>query len=102
MPAPIIDLSGGLGFGGASVPSGWADDGTVIRLTTTTDQEGIGTASPDASASLEISSTARGILLPRMTTAQRTAVASPAVGLLVYDTDLNQWMGYNGSWVILG
>jgi trimeric autotransporter adhesin len=35
--------------------------------------------------------------VPRMTTAQRTAIASPATGLLVYDTNLNQFLFYSGS-----
>lgn len=59
----------------------------------------------DPYAVLQADSTTQGFLPPRMTTAQRTAIAggSPTTGLMVYDTDLNQWMGYNGtSWVILG
>jgi hypothetical protein len=57
---------------------------------------GIGTTTPDASAALDVSSTTRGFLPPRMTTAQRDAIASPAVGLTVYNTDhetLNIWNG---------
>jgi len=49
---------------------------------------GIGTTAPVASAALEIVSTSKGLLPPRMTTAQRTAIASPANGLVVFDTDL--------------
>ncbi len=59
----------------------------------------------DPNAVLQADSTTQGFLPPRMTTSQRTAIAggSPTTGLMVYDTDLNQWMGYNGtSWVILG
>ena len=59
----------------------------------------------DPNAVLQADSTTQGFLPPRMTTAQRTAIAggSPTTGLMVYDTDLNQWFGYNGtSWVILG
>lgn len=48
---------------------------------------GIGTTSPNSSALLDISSTSRGLLPPRMTAAQRNAIASPANGLLLYDTD---------------
>jgi hypothetical protein len=43
---------------------------------------GIGTTMPNTSAMLDISSTTRGLLAPRMTTAQRNAVATPAKGLL--------------------
>lgn len=48
---------------------------------------GIGTTAPLSSSILEIKSTSKGFLLPRMTTAQRNAIASPAAGLLIYQTD---------------
>jgi hypothetical protein len=48
---------------------------------------GIGTSSPNISALLDITSTTNGILVPRMTTAQRDAIASPAQGLLIFQTD---------------
>jgi hypothetical protein len=64
---------------------------------------GIGTTTPNTSAILEISSTNKGLLAPRMTTAQRNAIASPAKGLLVYDTDLNALYHNNGSaWAAVG
>ncbi len=44
-------------------------------------------AAPDASAMLDVSDTASGILIPRMTAAQRIAISSPANGLLVFQTD---------------
>ena len=50
-------------------------------------QTGIGTTSPDTSAKLDISSTSKGFLLPRMTAAQRVAIITPANGLLIYQTD---------------
>ena len=51
---------------------------------------GIGTgASQDASAKVEIASTTQGFLPPRMTTAQRNAIANPAKGLMIYNTTLN-------------
>ena len=58
---------------------------------------GIGTTTPHASALLDLSSTTKGLLLPRMTSAQRTAIASPSKGLIVFDTDINALMYYNGS-----
>lgn len=57
-------------------------------------------AAPNASAMLDITSTTTGILIPRMTTAQRTAIAAPAQGLKVYDTTTNTFWYYNGTtWV---
>ena len=47
---------------------------------------GIGTISPDASAQLDVSSTTKGLLPPRMTTAQRNAIVNPAAGLVIYNT----------------
>jgi hypothetical protein len=57
-------------------------------------------AAPASSAMLDISSTTKGLLTPRMTTAQRNAIVSPATGLTVYDlTTLSFWT-FNGSlWV---
>jgi hypothetical protein len=57
---------------------------------------GISTAQV-ASAVLEVSSTTRGFLPPRMTTTQKNAIASPAAGLVVYDSTTNKLCCYNGS-----
>lgn len=43
-------------------------------------------SAPDASAMLDISSTTKGLLIPRMTNTERTNISSPAAGLMVYDT----------------
>ncbi|OJJ15445.1 hypothetical protein BKI52_39205 [marine bacterium AO1-C] len=60
-------------------------------------------STPDASAMLDIKSTTKGLLIPRMTTSQRTNIGSPATGLLVYDTDFNVYYYYNGTvWAIVG
>ena len=53
---------------------------------------------PDPSAALEVLSVGRGFLPPRMTTAQRLAIAAPATGLLVYDTNLLSMLYYYGEW----
>lgn len=59
---------------------------------------GIGTSgAPDASALLEISSTTKGFLPSKMTTAQKDAIGSPASGLQVYTTDSNKLNVYNGT-----
>lgn len=49
-------------------------------------QVGIGTETPNASAILDVSSTTRGLLFPRMTTTQRDAIASPSAGLVIFNT----------------
>lgn len=51
----------------------------------------------NGSAMLDVESTTKGILIPRMTTAQRTAIGSPASGLLVYDNTTSSFWFYNGS-----
>ncbi|MFI5172389.1 MAG: tail fiber domain-containing protein [Chitinophagales bacterium] len=48
---------------------------------------GIGTLAPNSSSLLEMVSTSKGILIPRMTKAQRNAIATPATGLLIYQTN---------------
>jgi hypothetical protein len=50
-------------------------------------QVGIGTATPDASAELDVTSTTKGFAPPRMTQAQRNAIVSPIAGLIVWCTD---------------
>ncbi len=72
---------------------------TIIGNQTSINQD---ESAPDDSAILDVSSTDKGMLLPRMTTAQRTIIASPATDLLVFDTDFNQFFYYyGGSWVAL-
>ena len=58
---------------------------------------GIGTPLPNASALVDMVSTQSGLLIPRMTTAQRTAIVTPASGLLVYDITVNCLYFYNTS-----
>lgn len=64
---------------------------------------GIGTSSPDSSAVLDITSATQGVLVPRLTQAQRNAIANPAAGLLIYQTDLGSgFYFFNGSkWLSL-
>ncbi|MGG9963081.1 hypothetical protein [Ferruginibacter sp. SUN106] len=70
-------------------------------------QVGIGVAVPDASSKLDITSTAGGLLVPRMTAAQKNAIASPATGLIIFQTDAPAGFYYNAgtpavkNWVIL-
>jgi len=61
---------------------------------------GIGTTSPNPSAQLDVSSSNKGMLLPRMTTIQRKAIVNPATGLIVYDLSKNAIYIYDGvRWI---
>ena len=70
----------------------------VLLTATTYAQIGINNENPDASAALDITSTTGGLLPPRMTTTQRDAISSPAIGLMIYQTDGTVgFYYYNGS-----
>ena len=73
----------------------------VLLTATTYAQVGVGTTTPDASSALDITSTTKGLLIPRMTETQRDAISSPATGLMIYQTDGTVgFYYYNGSsWV---
>jgi len=59
---------------------------------------GIGTTSPNSSAMLDVTSTNKGVLFPRLTTAQRNAIGTPAKGLMVYDSTNAAFYFYNAGW----
>ena len=58
---------------------------------------GSGTPTAHASAALDVQSTTQGMLVPRMITAQRTGIAAPANGLLVFDTTSGSFWYYTGA-----
>ncbi|GGE26678.1 DUF1566 domain-containing protein [Psychroflexus planctonicus] len=60
-------------------------------------QVGIGTTTPDASASIELQSNTKGFLPPRMTTAERDDISSPAEGLTIYNTSNKCLEFYNSD-----
>lgn len=61
-------------------------------------QVGIGTITPNDSAALDVTSTSTGVLIPRMTLAQKNAIVSPATGLLIYQNDgISGFWYYNGT-----
>ena len=63
-------------------------------------QVGIGTSSPNAAAALDVVSTSKGLVPPRMTALQRNAISNPPQGLMLYCTDCGtdgQLQVYNGS-----
>ncbi|WP_188767001.1 hypothetical protein [Emticicia aquatilis] len=84
---------------------------------------GIGTTQPDESAVLDIKSSTKGVLMPRMSLQERNAIQNPANGLIVYQTDMlsgfyfydgknwkplttttdaNSVAGVDGDWTLLG
>jgi hypothetical protein len=86
------------GTAGSSSPNAYVEvvtfkfDGSV----------GINNATPNASAQLDVASTTKGFLPPRMTTAQKNLIATPATGLMVFDTDLVRPCFFNGAtWITL-
>src|SRR6476469_4865557 len=66
-------------------------------------QVGVGTTSPNAKAALDVQSSTndKGLLIPRLTQAQRTAISSPPDGLMVFQTDNTTgfWYCFGGAWV---
>jgi hypothetical protein len=80
--------SGGLTFATAN---------TVKATLDSSGNLGIGTSSPSASAILDAQSTTKGVRMPNMTTTQKNAIASPAAGLMVFDTTLAKLCVYTGA-----
>lgn len=73
---------------------------THYGIQTTSGGAYINTVTPNASAALQADSNTQGFLPPRMTTAEKLAIATPAAGLQVYDSTLNQMSYYNGAtWI---
>jgi hypothetical protein len=80
------NIAGNVGVGGAL---------NVAGTSTLTGSVGVG-ATPNASALLDVQSTTKGVRMPNMTTAQKNAIASPAAGLIVFDTTLSKLSVYSG------
>ena len=86
--SPQILLAGNARGSGANTMQLQASAGVSVASSVT---------NPNASAQLDVSSTTKGFLPPRMTTTQRTAIVSPAAGLIVYDTTTNKSYTYDGT-----
>jgi hypothetical protein len=81
----------------------WQYNGSEVARVTTGGNVGIGTTAPAVSALLDVTSTTKGMLPPRLTTAQRDAIASPAAGLTAYNTTTNALNVFNGTaWGAVG
>ncbi len=66
-------------------------------------QVGIGTASPNAKAALDISASGKGLLIPRMDSATRAAIVAPPDGLMVFQTTHRKgfWYAIGGAWLFI-
>jgi hypothetical protein len=81
--------------GGTSTVTGAASVGGALAVGTT--------GAADTKAILDLQSTTKGALFPRMTTSQRDAITSPTTGLVVFNSTTNKMNVYNGSsWVDVG
>jgi hypothetical protein len=83
-----------IGLGSNSVVLG---NSSIIR-TALRGQTSVNTDTVNASAQLQIDSTTRGFLIPRMTTAQRDAIVSPAVGLQIFNTTAGYLEYFDSFW----
>ena len=87
--SPQILLAGNARGSGANTMQLQASAGVSIASSVT---------NPNASAQLDVSSTTKGFLPPRMTTTQKNAISSPAAGLVVYDSTVNRASVYSTAW----
>ena len=62
---------------------------------------GIGTATPNANALLDVTSTTKAFMPPRMTTTEKNLIPTPTAGMVVYDNTLNKLAVYTSSWETL-
>ncbi|MFA5991743.1 MAG: helix-turn-helix domain-containing protein, partial [Candidatus Doudnabacteria bacterium] len=83
--------------------NGLAQDSGNLFYSASTTQLAVGTSTPVASAILQLESTNKGFLAPRMTTLERDAIVSPVAGLMVFNNDTNAYNVYNGTaWGAIG
>jgi hypothetical protein len=87
--SPQILLAGNTRSSGANTMQLQASAGVSVASSVT---------NPNASAQLDVSSTTKGFLPPRMTTTQKNAIATPAAGLVVYDSTVNRASVYSTAW----
>lgn len=85
---------------GGNTGIGTADPTNVLSVGGNTDIMGsmsIGNTTPNPSAQLDITSTTKGFLPPRLITLERNAISNPAIGLVIFCTDCDELQGFNGT-----
>jgi hypothetical protein len=93
VPVNKLDVEGAVAIGESYSGTSTAPaDGLIVK-----GKVGIGTSSPNANAILDVTSTTKAFMPPRMTTAQRDAVSSPAAGMVIYNTTKNVLNFHNGT-----
>ena len=93
VPVNKLDVEGAVAIGASYSGTSTAPaDGLIVK-----GKVGIGTSSPNANAILDVTSTTKAFMPPRMTTAQRDAVSSPAAGMVIYNTTTNVLNFHNGT-----
>lgn len=93
------------GVGGLPIASFISSGGNPVLIVDNTNEAlGIGTSGPQISAILDIESTSKAVLLPRLTTTQRNNISTPLESMLIYNTTTDQFEFYSasGTWDALG
>jgi hypothetical protein len=70
----------------------------LVTFQTVSSQIGIGTANPNVSSVLDVSSTSKGLLVPRMTSTDRDSISQPAKGLLIYNLTEGGFNYFDAGW----
>ncbi|MCH7685517.1 MAG: hypothetical protein IH899_02345, partial [Planctomycetes bacterium] len=97
---PSSNIAGGIFYNDPGSPNGFQFrvNGNVTKMVIESDgRAAFGTTNPDVTALLDLTSTTKGFLPPRMTTTQIDAIASPATGLESYDTTINKKKVFTGA-----
>jgi hypothetical protein len=96
VPSIDIQLTGPASVAALDVQQNLTVYGKLGAYSISASNVGVGTSSPSASAILDAQSTTKGVRMPNMTTTQKNAIASPAAGLMVFDTTLAKLSVYSG------
>lgn len=95
-PPPVV-------LNDTTIPDDLSINNGILTARANGEAVGVGTDNPAEDAVLDVTSDSKGLLLPRLSTAQRTAIVSPTAGLIVFDSDATALMIYSGTeWVRLG